>query len=122
MTWKSQSQATFPVNSRPHSSTFRYQDLLRRGGTWGNVQTRGGNSLLGCSTSVALTMGPPDEEEGVKGDMRLRRQDHCIPLLRDVQCVHMYIIKFHAMCSTEKQECPVSNRRRIPLYFDMSSN
>ena len=33
-----------------------------------NVQTRGGNrvstiSLLGCSTSVALTMGPTDEEK-----------------------------------------------------------
>ena len=33
-----------------------------------NVQTRGRNrvstiNLLGCSTSVALTMGPTDEEE-----------------------------------------------------------
>ena len=37
-------------------------------GERGNVQTRGGNrvstvSLLGCSTSVALAMGPADEEE-----------------------------------------------------------
>jgi hypothetical protein len=37
-------------------------------GERGNVQTRGGNrvstiSLLGCTTSVALTMGPTDEEE-----------------------------------------------------------
>jgi len=34
----------------------------------GNVQTGGGDrvntvSLLGCSTSVALAMGPTDEEE-----------------------------------------------------------
>ena len=39
-------------------------------GERGNVQTRGGNrvstiSLLGCSTSVALTTGPIDEEEKV---------------------------------------------------------
>jgi len=37
-------------------------------GERGNDQTRGGNrvstiSLLGCSTSVALTTGPTDEEE-----------------------------------------------------------
>ena len=37
-------------------------------GERGNVQHAGGNrvstiSLLGCSTSVALTMGPTDEEE-----------------------------------------------------------
>jgi len=37
-------------------------------GKRGNIQTRGGNrvspiSLLGCSTSVALTMGPTEEEE-----------------------------------------------------------
>ena len=74
MTWKSQFQAKFPVNFHPHSFTFRYQDLWHHGGTWGhvgergNVETSGGNrvstiSLLGCSTSVALTMGPTDEEE-----------------------------------------------------------
>ena len=39
-------------------------------GERGNVQTHGGNrvntiSLLGCSTSVALTMGPTDEEEEI---------------------------------------------------------
>ena len=56
------------VNSRPHSSTFRYQDLSRRGGDVGaSVGERGNRvstiSLLGCSTSVALTMGPTDEEE-----------------------------------------------------------
>jgi hypothetical protein len=38
------------------------------GGERGNVQTGGGDkvstiSLLGCSTSVALAMGPTDEEE-----------------------------------------------------------
>ena len=38
------------------------------GGERGNVQTGRGDrmstiSLLGCSTSVALTMGPTDEEE-----------------------------------------------------------
>jgi hypothetical protein len=38
-------------------------------GERGNVQTGGADrvstiSLLGCSTSVALTMGPTDEEEG----------------------------------------------------------
>ena len=43
-------------------------DVGASGGERGNVQTHGGNrvstiSILGCSTSVALTMGPTDEEE-----------------------------------------------------------
>ena len=59
---------------------------------------------------------------GVKGDMCLRRHDNCIHILRVIQCVHMYIIKPHAMCSTEKQGCPVSKSSIISLYFYMSSN
>jgi len=43
-------------------------DVEVPGGEHGNVQTGGGVrgstiSLLGCSTSVALTTGPTDEEE-----------------------------------------------------------
>jgi len=43
-------------------------DVEVPGGERGNVQTAGGDrvstiSLLGCSTSVALAMGPTDEEE-----------------------------------------------------------
>jgi len=43
-------------------------DVGTPGGERGNVQTGGGDrvstiSLLGCSTSVALAMGPTDEEE-----------------------------------------------------------
>ena len=75
LTWKLRSEAKFLVNSSPHSSTFRYQDLLRHAGTWGHLSANvgtskhaGGNrvstiSLLGCSTSMALTMGPTDKEE-----------------------------------------------------------
>ena len=42
------------------------------GGERGNVQTGGGDkvstiSLLGCSTSMALAMGPTDEEEEFDG-------------------------------------------------------
>jgi hypothetical protein len=59
---------------------------------------------------------------GLKGDMRLKHHDHCIPLPCVVQCVLTYIIKSYAMCSTEKQGSPVSNSSRIPPYFDMSSN
>jgi len=46
-------------------------DVEVPGGECGNVQTGGGDrvstiSLLGCSTSVALAMGPTDEEERVE--------------------------------------------------------
>ena len=45
-------------------------DVGAPGGECGNVQTGGGDrvstiSLLDCSTSVALAMGPTDEEEEV---------------------------------------------------------
>jgi hypothetical protein len=55
--------------------TFATRISLVVGGTWGHLSANvgtskhaGGNrvstiSLLGCSTSVALTMGPTDEEE-----------------------------------------------------------
>ena len=43
------------------------------GGKCGNIQTGGGGrvstiSLIGCSTSVALAMGPTDEEEDGQPD------------------------------------------------------
>ena len=48
-------------------------DVEVPGGERGNVQTDGGDrvstiSLLGCSTSVALAMGPPTEEGGGEGE------------------------------------------------------
>ena len=52
-----------------------------------NVQTRGGNrvstiSLVGCSTSVALTTGPTDdddeEEEEEKEEVLIIRRVNCI--------------------------------------------
>ena len=103
MKWKSQFQAKLPVNSRSHSSTFRYWDLsccCGRGGTWRRTWERpnrqGGNrvstiSLLGRSTSVVLATDTTDEEENNSFEIRCLNQEQNEYTAQDLRKISRHI-------------------------------
>ena len=76
-------------------------------GERGNVQTRGGNrvgtvSLLGCSTSVALTMGPTDEEEEHNWDDAPKKNGVLFQLfVATYRKAHLIRFRILCLCSTQ---------------------